>query len=175
MIYIETSRLILRDWKDSDVKPFQEMNSNLKTMEFFLKTLTADESLDFLKRIKQEFVEKGYGLYAVELKKTGRFLGYTGFHYTDMQTDFAPCVEIGWRYLPEAWEHGYATEAAQACLVYAREKLKLKEIYSFTAMANKRSANVMKKLGMSYQKNFFHPAVPEKHWLREHVLYKINL
>ena len=92
-----------------------------------------------------------------------------------MQTDFAPCVEIGWRYLPEAWEHGYATEAAQACLVYAREKLKLKEIYSFTAVANKRSANVMKKLGMSYQKNFFHPAVPEKHWLREHVLYKINL
>ncbi len=175
MIYIETPRLLLRDWKEVDTPLFQSMNSNPLTMEFFLDTLSIEESNLFLKRIKKEFLERSYGLYAVELKESGRFIGYTGFHYTEMQSHFAPCVEIGWRYLPEAWGHGYATEATKACLTYAKENLPFKEVYSFTSLLNKRSEKVMKRVGMTQLENFAHPAVPDGHRLKEHVLYKITL
>lgn len=36
MVYIETPRLILRDWKEEDFVPFAEMNGNPSVMEFFL-------------------------------------------------------------------------------------------------------------------------------------------
>ena len=53
--YIETPRLILRDWQESDIQPFYQMNSNKRTMEFFLNSLNEEESLAFYHRIKDEF------------------------------------------------------------------------------------------------------------------------
>lgn len=171
-IYIETSRLILRDWKADDFPEFVRMNSNEQVMEFFLKKLTEEESQEFLDRILKEFETFGYGLYAVERKDTGAFIGYVGFHNITFDVDFAPGVEIGWRLLPEAWGMGFASEAATACLKYAGDVLGLKEIYSFTSLLNKRSERVMQRIGMEWIKEFNHPLVEEGHWLRRHVLYK---
>ena len=44
MVYIETPRLILRDWKEEDFIPFAEMNGNPSVMEFFLHPLSGEES-----------------------------------------------------------------------------------------------------------------------------------
>ena len=175
MIYIETDRLILRDWKESDLTVFQQMNMDPITMEFFPKMLSEIESRQFYERIKHEILERGYGLYAVEIKKTKKFIGFTGFHYTVMDMDFSPCIEIGWRYIRESWGYGYATEAAKACLDYARENLDFREVYSFTSSINVRSENVMKKIGMKKIQNFSHPTIPNGHILREHILYRIDL
>lgn len=175
MIYIETDRLILRDWKESDLKIFQQMNQDPIIMEYFPKMLSFDESREFYERINLEIKNRNYGLYAVEIKKTKEFVGFTGFHYTVMDTDFSPCIEIGWRYTRKAWGYGYATEAAKACLNYAKESISFKEVYSFTSSINKRSENVMKKIGMKKVRNFEHPTIQNGHKLREHVLYKIEL
>lgn len=175
MIFFETPRLILRDWKDSDLEIFQQMNNDPVAMEYFLKRLSFEESELLMERIKLELQERGYGLYAVELKKSNEFIGFTGFHYTDIDIDFAPCIEISWRYTPKAWGYGYATEAAKACIEYAIENLDFKELYSFTFILNKRSENVMKKLEMKRVGNFQHPLVPDEHKLKEHVLYKLDL
>ena len=67
--YMETPRLILRDWREEDIPVFAGLNSNDQAMEFFLKKLSYQETLDFYHRIQQEFAAKGYGLYAVERKK----------------------------------------------------------------------------------------------------------
>ena len=155
--YIETSRLILRDWKEEDIPVFARLNSDDKAMEFFLNKLSYQETLDFYNRIQKEFSTSGYGLYAVEKK------------------DFAPAVEIGWRLIPEVWNQGYATEAASACLEYAKTTLGMKELYSFTSLPNKRSERVMQKIGMVKNKEFNHPLVSPDHPLRRHVLYKISL
>ena len=103
------------------------------------------------------------------------FIGYVGLHDITFDVDFAPAVEIGWRLIPEVWNQGYATEAASACLEYAKKTLGLKELYSFTSLPNKRSERVMQKTGMVKSKEFDHPLVSPDHPLCRHVLYKISL
>ena len=95
--YIETPRLILRDWKEEDIPVFAGLNSNDQVMEFFLKKLSYQETLDFYNRIRKEFASRGYGLYAVEKKENHAFIGYVGLHDITFDVDFAPAVEIGWR------------------------------------------------------------------------------
>lgn len=83
---IETDRLILRTWTDDDLKPFADINQSEAVMEFFPNTLSYTESENFYKRIIDEFACCGFGLYAVELKNTGEFIGYTGFHRFNFDT-----------------------------------------------------------------------------------------
>lgn len=173
--YIETENLVLREWSETDLPAFTQINSDNKVMEYFLKPLTPEETISFYQRIQQEFASSGYGLYAVEEKETQTFIGYVGFHNVPLEMSFAPAVEIGWRLHPDFWDKGYATEAATACLDYARRELKFKEIYSFTSLPNKRSERVMQKIGMSRVMEFGHPLVEPTHPLYKHILYKIDL
>lgn len=173
-IYFETPNLIFRGWKNSDLQSFIDLNANSVVMEYFLKNLTENESIEFYNRIQAEFDEYGYGLYAVELKETGEFIGYTGFHHVTFGSDFTPCIEIGWRLTNSIWNKGYATEGAKSCLDYGFETLHLEKIYSFTSLPNKRSERVMQKIGMQKVKEFDHPLVPIDHPLCRHVLYKIE-
>ena len=120
--YIETDRLILRSWKMSDRDVFAEMNSNDNVMKYFPKPLSDEESNGFVDRINSEFEETGFGLYAVEIKETGEFIGYVGFHRFTFDVPFSPGWEIGWRISDKFWNKGYATESAMACIKYARAK-----------------------------------------------------
>lgn len=174
MIYIETSRLILRDWKDSDLEPFRRLNADEQVMKYFPKTLNEKETNELYEVITSEFLEVGFGFYAVESKDNNEFIGFIGFHRATFDADFTPCIEIGWRLKKEAWGHGYATEGAKACLEYGFSTLGFKEIYSFTADINAPSKNVMNKIGMSFIKMFDHPKVEMNSPLRQHVLYYIK-
>lgn len=173
MVYIETARLLLRDWKEEDLKPFAKINQDPLVMRYFLNPLTEDESLDFYNRIRDEFKEFGYGLYAIEKKEDGSFIGFAGYHNISFDEDFTPGVEIGWRIRYEDWNKGYVTEAAKACLIYAKDHLPFKTIWSFTSLPNKASERVMQKIGMEKVKEFSHPKVPDGHPLKRHVLYRV--
>lgn len=85
-------------------------------------------------------------------------------------------MEIGWRLAYPFWGQGYATEGALACLKYGFETLKLQEIVSFTATQNTRSRAVMERIGMHHnlKEDFYHPNLSEGHWLRRHVLYRLE-
>lgn len=174
-IFIETERLILRHWKEEDRKPFAVMIGNPNVMKYFPSTLSTKESSAFVDRINSEFEETGYGLYAVETKDTGEFIGYVGFHRFTFDAPFSPNWEIGWRISDKFWHKGYATEAATACINYAREKKMYNTLYSFTAFPNIPSENVMKRTGMSYEMTFMHPKLPHGHRLKEHKLYSFKL
>jgi ribosomal-protein-alanine N-acetyltransferase len=84
-------------------------------------------------------------------------------------------VEIGWRLAAEYWGRGYATEGARAVLTFGFQTLALGEIVSFTVPGNVRSRQVMERIGMVHDSadDFDHPALPEEHRLRRHVLYRI--
>lgn len=171
---IETNRLIIRNWRDTDISIFAEMNADKEVMRFFPSVLTAEESYGFYQRIMAEFQTEPYGLYAIEEKSTGDFLGYVGFHKISFTCDFTGGVEIGWRLKSSCWNQGYATEAAKRVLQIGKE-LGLKKVFSFTAVVNKPSERVMQKIGLKKEGEFDHPNLPDGHWLRKHILYSIEL
>ena len=138
--------------------------------------LTREQSDAFADRIDKHFEEHGYGLWAVEIVDKAPFIGFVGLHHPRFDAPFTPCVEVGWWLAYEHWGRGYATEAAAAALDYGFETLGLGEIVSFTAHENLRSRAVMERIGMTHDPldNFDHPALPEGHRLRPHVLYRMR-
>ena len=171
---ISTERLGLRKWKDSDILPFAAMNGDPEVMKYFPGTFSEAETRSMVKRIQSHFDRNGFGLFAVEIKATGEFIGFTGFSIPGFESFFTPCVEIGWRYKKEFWGKGYATEAARACLTYGFETLQLKRIVSFTSPLNVNSERLMKRIGMNYVDDFDHPLIRKDHVLCRHVLYEIT-
>ena len=96
----ESERLVLREWREKDWPFFAAMNANPQVMRFFPGVMTEKDSLSMWNRMREELDERGYGLYAVELKHSGSLIGLLGFHWADFEADFTPCVEIGWRLVP---------------------------------------------------------------------------
>lgn len=173
---INTPRLILRQWRESDFVPFAAMNADPQVMEFFPAVLTREKSDEMAIRCRDLITERGWGIWVVELRETGEFLGFVGLHTPGYNLPFTPCVEIGWRLRADVWGKGYCSEAARAALEAGFTQLGLEEIVSFTALPNLRSQAVMKKMGMvcDPQENFSHPAVEKGDWLEEHCLYRLR-
>ena len=92
--------------------------------------------------------ENGIGLFAVELKETGEWLGFIGVNYIPQDSQYPfeelPLYEIGWRLIPEVWGNGLATEGATAVLAFAKKGLKL--FIALLAENNLPSRKVMEKL-----------------------------
>lgn len=175
-VVLETERLILRPWRESDRVPFARLNADPVSMRYFPKTLTREESDAFIDSVMERMNERGWGAFAVERKDDGAFIGLTGINAPRFEAHFTPCVEIGWRILRTHEGHGYVTEAARACLDFAFDVLREPQIYAFTVPANEPSLAVMKRLGMIQVAggDFDHPNVPDGHALRRHVLFSIT-
>lgn len=174
-ITLETKRLRLRQWKDSDLAVFSKMSADPSVMKYFPATLSESDSNALAKRLKDIISIQSWGLWAVEIKESDEFIGFTGLNKPTYDLPITPCVEIGWRLATQYWGKGYATEAAIAVLNFAFDTLKLLEVYSFTAVINQPSIAVMERLNMcNLKQNFKHPRLPENHELREHVLYRVT-
>lgn len=171
---IRTPRLLLRDWRDEDLAPFAALNADPEVMAFFPRPLDRAESDAAVARIRDHFARHGFGLWAVEAPGVADFIGFVGLAVPRFEAHFTPCVEIGWRLAREHWGRGYATEAARAVLAFGFQDLALDEIVSFTSAVNPRSRAVMERIGMTRAPgdDFDHPALPEGHPLRPHVLYR---
>jgi RimJ/RimL family protein N-acetyltransferase len=159
---LRTERLLLRRWRAEDREPFAAINADPVVMEHFPSTLTRAESDALMDRLELAFEEHGFGLWALEARDTGRFLGFTGlsvprFHASWMDDRHQPVVEVGWRLAREAWGAGLATEAARAALRFGFEELALPEVVSFTTVTNLRSQTVMRRLGMTRVAEYEHP------------------
>ena len=177
--YIETERLYLRQWQASDFEIFAAMNADPEVMKYFPKLLSAKVSDIIASKCQQLIEDNGWGFWALSLKegsnKNDAFIGFVGLNQTHADMSFAPCVEVAWRLRKEFWGQGYATEAARASLDFAFSELALEEVVAFTAVINKRSQLLMKRIRMTdTQNNFYHPALESNHLLAEHVLYKIT-
>lgn len=172
---LKTDRLLLRRWVPADREPFAALNADPRVTEHLPAALSRQESDALAARIEAHFDEHRFGLWAVEVPGVTPFAGFTGLSIPAFQSHFTPCVEIGWRLAAPFWGHRYASEAARAALGFGFERLGLGEIVSFTVPGNFRSRRVMQRIGMHHDPNddFDHPALPEEHPLRRHLLYRI--
>ena len=173
---IATERLILRQWEESDLLPFYKLNSDPEVMKYFPALLSREESDQFASENRLRIDQNGWGLWAVEEKKSQTFVGFVGLNQPKVELPFSPCIEVGRRLAKEYWGKGYATEAGRKALKYAFDVLEVSEVVSFTAATNRRSEAVMQRLGLANaHSKFSHPEVPPHSQLCEHILYRISL
>ncbi len=174
---LETARLIIREWRDADLASMTAINQDPKVMEYFPALKSEDQTRSFIEGNKALQAREGYCLYAIEIKDTQQFIGFVGLSPVDEKISKSPTVEIGWRLASEFWGQGYATEAAQAIMQYAQEKLGITELVSFTTTGNFRSTNLMLRLGFSHyaEEDFDHPRISDGHQRQRHVFYRKEL
>ena len=174
-IEIETPRLRMRQWRESDREPFAAMNADPAVMEFFASPPSRAASDASIDAWQAQLAAQGWSNWAVELRESQEFIGFTGLSVPRRTFSFSPCVEVGWRLARKFWGEGFATEAARAALRVAFERLALPEVVSFTAVGNLRSRAVMERIGMNdTNQDFEHPGITEGHPLRLHCLYRIT-
>lgn len=174
--FIETPRIRLRSWSPGDLEPWARLNADPSVMEFFLRAYDREESIATAQLMQVELEHDRYGWFVVEVKDRFPFAGVIALQDVPFQARFTPAYEVGWRFIPEAWGSGYATESAAAAIDYAFNTLGWYEVVAMTAKINLRSQRVMQRLGMTHDSrdDFEHPKIPEGHRLRPHVLYRIN-
>ncbi|WP_369148815.1 GNAT family N-acetyltransferase [Streptomyces sp. R44] len=169
---LRTDRLLLRRWRESDLEPWAAMNADPEVREHLGDLLTREQSDAVAALMQAEFDQRGFGWWALESQATGEFIGRAGLDVVGEDMPFAG-VDVGWRLTRTAWGHGYATEAARACLAFGFGVLGLPEVLASTTVNNLRSQAVMRRIGMTRNPadDFEDPSVPEGP-LRRCVLYR---
>jgi RimJ/RimL family protein N-acetyltransferase len=157
---LRTERLDLRGWRDDDLDGLAAMNADPEVMRYIMDGSVKDrrESADSLRKMRGAWDARGFGLFAVEVRGTGAFIGWAGLAVPDFLPEVLPAVEIGWRLAREAWGHGYATEAAAAALRFGFDEAGLDRVISIRHVDNARSRRVMEKLGITYEFSTVVPA-----------------
>ena len=171
----KTKRLGFRTWQDTDIKKMSEIDSDPQTMAYMPSIKTQRETKAFVTRMQHLYNKKGYCYFAVDLLESNHFIGFIGLAEQTYDSDFTPCIDIGWRLDRRYWDRGLGTEGAKKCLSYGIEELNLKEIYAISPKVNQRSIKVIEKIGMVKVKDFIHPQLLNNVRLRDCVLYKAVL
>ena len=148
---IETKRLLLKRFCERDIDAFAEIVGQHEVGEQLPKGrgYTRSEAQKWLNKIIKSWKEDGFGTWALMDKETNKMLGNCGLNRIESLGE----TEVLYLLDKEAWGKGYATEAAYATLIYGFERLKLDKIIGLTKINNHKSANVLTKIGLSYQKN----------------------
>jgi RimJ/RimL family protein N-acetyltransferase len=173
-VVLRTERLVLRAFADDDRAPFAELSADPVVMEHFPAPLSRAAGDAFVDRVQETWRTRGWGLWALERRDSGEFIGFTGLWPVADEVPVDAEVEVGWRLAAAHWGHGFATEAARVAVSVAFTELALPEVVSFTAVGNVRSRAVMERLGMRPVGEFEHPRVPVGHPARRHVLYRLR-
>ena len=140
-----TERLEHRAMTPSDAKAFFALNSHPEVMKHTGEPPLAsiDEAREAIEGYP-DFETVGYGRWACVLRESGRVIGFCGLkHLPELDA-----VDVGYRFLPEYWGKGLATEACAASLAFGFDELGLEEIIALVLKENAASVRVLEKCGM---------------------------
>lgn len=167
----EGPRVRLRDWREEDRAPFAAMNADPRVYAHLGPTLSRQASDAQMDKLRERAHKLGLGIWAVEEKASGAFVGMVGIWVPEWTAPFLPGVELSWRLSTAFWGRGYATEAARVAVEYGFRELDLPYLHAWTTPRNRPSRAVMERLGMTELGRFDHPRLAEGNPLREHVRY----
>lgn len=156
----ETPRLVLRLPTEDDLDPLSAINADPQVMRFIGDgtTRSREETATGLARARKEWDERGFGMFAVELRDSGQFIGWVALTEPAFLPEVLPTVEIGWRLSRPHWGRGYATEGARVALQFGFTTCRLERIISIRHVANDASRRIMDKLGMRFDHETVVPA-----------------
>lgn len=155
---IYTERLLLRPFTIADVEASYQVNLDPEVTRY-----TNDGGVQTREQMHAiinnnvlgDYAKYGFGRFAVELKETGEFIGFSGLKF-EPELD---AVDLGYRFRRDQWGKGIATESAVASMRFGVDTLKLKRMVACILPANKASSNVLDKLGFMYEKEFMDDGV----------------
>jgi RimJ/RimL family protein N-acetyltransferase len=152
VVEIETARLQLRQWREGDLDAYDRICADPEVMQYIGSSapLTREQSEAQIASFVRHWEEHGFGLWAVEHRASGVFIGFIGLTYHD-DWPYEHKTEVGWRLDRAYWGHGLATEGALASLRYGFEGLGLERIISIIRPANLASRRVAEKAGLTLQ------------------------
>jgi ribosomal-protein-alanine N-acetyltransferase len=144
---LETERLRLRLFTHDDLPVMHVLNTDPDIIEY--ADSPAKDLAETRKRLEQgplaDYKKYGYGRFAVELKETGKVIGFCGIKYLPE----IELPEVGYRYMKEYWGSGIGTEAAKVCVEFARKDLKISKLVALIIPENIGSIKVAEKIGMT--------------------------
>ncbi|WP_044203310.1 GNAT family N-acetyltransferase [Flammeovirga sp. OC4] len=156
---ISTKRLYLKRFSVEDATFFYHMNLDQEVMQY-----TGDQPFKNIHEA-QTFIENynhydkyDYGRWSVYLRENDQYIGFCGLKFSEEKKE----IDIGFRFIKEYWNKGYATESALGCFDYAQEH-SIQKIVARANESNKASLKVIQKLGMTFT-HFF--VENEEKWLQ---------
>jgi RimJ/RimL family protein N-acetyltransferase len=141
----ETARLLHRAFAEVDAEAFFALNGNPVVMG-----MTGESAVPTLEAARAailaypDFDAVGYGRWACVLKETQQVIGFCGLKYLPE----LGAVDVGYRFLPEYWGRGLATEACRASLQFGFDTLQLDRVLGLVLPENAASIRVLQKVGM---------------------------
>jgi RimJ/RimL family protein N-acetyltransferase len=150
LVVLETARLVLRRLSTDDADFILEL-LNQPSFLRYIGDKGVRNSEDAIRYIQTgpiaSYERFGFGLYLVELKKTGAPIGMCGL----LKRDSLPDVDVGFAFLPDYWSQGFAYESAAAVMNYGREAQGLRRIVAITSLDNDASIKLLEKLGLRFE------------------------
>ncbi|WP_193166368.1 GNAT family N-acetyltransferase [Microbulbifer hainanensis] len=148
---LETERLLLRKFTLDDAEEYFQLNANADVVRYTGQApfTSVDEAVAVLKSAPlRDYQIHGFGRLACINKRSGRLIGFCGLKYLAELDE----IDIGYRFLPEFWGRGLATESSLPVMEYGRNVLGLKRIIGLVEPDNIGSVNVLKKLGLAFER-----------------------
>jgi [ribosomal protein S5]-alanine N-acetyltransferase len=158
MLTLETERLRLRNWLESDVGNYmllsQDVGYNCFSPPGRFLVASQEEARGKIRERIDLFEHQKLGKFPVFLKSTGEFIGTCGVEPFDLEGRTE--VELGYRLCLKHWGCGYAQEAAAAILRYGFGALDRARIMAFVLPQNRASVKILENLGLGYLREFMH-------------------
>lgn len=149
----ETDRLILRRFAADDLEALATVFAKPEVWRFpYGGGFSRDQTSAFLDRQIAHWDELGFGLWLAIDKAGGAVIGFVGLSVPLFLPEALPAVEVGWRFDPEVWGRGLATEGAAKALDEGFATLGLTEICSIPQAENPPSSRVCDRLGMRLER-----------------------
>ncbi|PYS69934.1 MAG: GNAT family N-acetyltransferase [Acidobacteria bacterium] len=151
MVLLETERLILHELNANDAPFILRLLNEPSFLRFIgdKGVRNLDDARNYiLNGPVASYQQNGFGLYLVQLKTNNSPIGICGLLKRESLAD----VDIGFAFVPEVWNQGYAFESAEAVLIYAKDILKLPRIVAITDKDNEASGKLLEKLGLSFDR-----------------------
>jgi RimJ/RimL family protein N-acetyltransferase len=150
---VETSRLLLRPWDESDLDEYAQMLADPDVMRYLTHEygpLSREEAVQAHGRILRHWQVRGFGAWAAMEKSSGRWVGKIGLNLLGNWPG-PHKVEVEWQLNVPFWGRGYATEGGRAAVHFGFDRLGLDRIISITVPQHVASQQIMRKCGLTYQ------------------------
>lgn len=143
---VETERLVLRGFVGEDLDAFAAISADPQTMQYVGGVRSREDVWNAIAVISGHWALRGFGMWAVDEKETGRLVGRIGLYHPEGW----PGIEVGWVLARDVWGRGYATEGAKASVRYAYDAVRVDRLITIIDPRNERSIRVAERLGASF-------------------------